>query len=35
VGLGQDVNRTYLERVADVSGGKSYFLNEPQGLEQI
>jgi uncharacterized membrane protein/uncharacterized protein YegL len=35
VGLGQDVNRTYLEKVADVSGGKSYFLNEPQGLEQI
>ena len=35
VGLGQDVNRTYLERVADVSGGKSYFLNDPQGLEQI
>ena len=35
VGLGQDVNRAYLEKVADVSGGKSYFLNEPQGLEQI
>ena len=35
VGLGQDVNRAYLERVAVVSGGRSYFLNEPQGLEQI
>lgn len=35
VGLGQDVNRSYLEKVAAVSGGKSYFLNEPQGLEQI
>ncbi len=35
VGLGQDVNRSYLEKVAATSGGKSYFLNEPQGLEQI
>jgi Mg-chelatase subunit ChlD len=35
VGLGQDVNRSYLDRVANLSGGKSYFLNEPQGLEQI
>jgi Ca-activated chloride channel family protein len=35
VGLGQDVNRTYLEKVAFTSGGRSYFLNEPQGLEQI
>ena len=35
VGLGQDVNRTYLEKVAEASGGRSYFLNEPQGLEQI
>lgn len=35
VGLGQDVNRSYLEKVAAVSGGRSYFLNEPQGLEQI
>jgi Ca-activated chloride channel homolog len=35
VGLGQDVNRSYLERVAKLSGGQSYFLNEPQGLEQI
>lgn len=35
VGLGQDVNRSYLERVAAASGGKSYFLDDPQGLEQI
>jgi Ca-activated chloride channel family protein len=35
VGLGQDVNRPYLEKVAVVAGGKSYFLNDPQGLEQI
>ena len=35
VGLGQDVNRAYLEKVASVAGGKSYFLNEPAGLEQI
>jgi Ca-activated chloride channel family protein len=35
VGLGQDVNRTYLEKVAATSGGRSYFLNEPAGLEQI
>ena len=35
VGLGQDVNKSYLERIASLAGGKSYFLNEPQGLEQI
>ena len=35
VGLGQDVNRSYLEKIASTSGGKSYFLNEPMGLEQI
>ncbi len=35
VGLGQDVNRSYLEKIALTSGGKSYFLNDPQGLEQI
>ncbi len=35
VGLGQDVNRAYLERIANTSGGRSYFLNDPQGLEQI
>ena len=35
VGLGQDVNRAYLEKVATTAGGKAYFLNEPSGLEQI
>ncbi len=35
VGLGQDVNRAYLEKVAATAGGKSYFLSEPAGLEQI
>jgi len=35
VGLGQDVNRAFLEKVAQLSQGKSYFLNEPAGLEQI
>ncbi|MDE3197353.1 MAG: VWA domain-containing protein [Acidobacteriota bacterium] len=35
VGLGQDVNRQYLERIAVNAKGKSYFLNDPAGLEQI
>ena len=35
VGLGQDVNRAYLEHIALNAKGKSYFLNEPTGLEQI
>src|SRR6185295_14412263 len=35
VGLGQDVNRAYLEKIAQFAGGKSYFLNDPSGLEQI
>jgi Ca-activated chloride channel homolog len=35
VGLGQDVNRAFLEKVASSAEGKSYFLNEPEGLEQI
>jgi uncharacterized membrane protein len=35
VGLGQDVNRAFLEKVASVAQGKSYFLNDPSGLEQI
>jgi len=35
VGLGQDVNRAYLEKIATLAGGKAYFLNEPAGLEQI
>src|SRR5207248_4306729 len=35
VGLGQDVNRTYLEKIASLAKGKSYMLNEPSRLEQI
>jgi Ca-activated chloride channel family protein len=35
VGLGQDVNRAFLEKVALNAEGKSYFLNDPAGLEQI
>jgi Ca-activated chloride channel family protein len=35
VGLGQDVNRAYLEKVAVSARGKSYFLTDPSGLEQI
>ncbi len=35
VGLGQDVNRAFLEKVARYSQGKAYFLNDPSGLEQI
>ncbi|HEU0140388.1 MAG TPA: VWA domain-containing protein [Bryobacteraceae bacterium] len=35
VGLGQDVNRGYLEKVATFAKGKSYFLTDPSGLEQI
>jgi uncharacterized membrane protein len=35
VGLGQDVNRAYLDKVASYAKGKSYFLNDPAGLEQI
>src|SRR5262249_28650898 len=35
VGLGQDVNRAFLEKVATSAEGKSYFLNDPSGLEQI
>ncbi len=35
VGLGQDVNRAYLEKVASFSKGRSYFLIDPSGLEQI
>jgi uncharacterized membrane protein len=35
VGLGQDVNRAFLEKVASTADGKSYFLNDPSGLEQI
>ncbi len=35
VGLGQDVNRAYLERVAQFARGRAYFLTDPSGLEQI
>jgi uncharacterized membrane protein len=35
IGLGQDVNRAYLEKVASFSKGKPYFLTDPSGLEQI
>ncbi|MCC6861313.1 MAG: VWA domain-containing protein [Bryobacterales bacterium] len=35
VGLGQDVNKAYLEKVALTARGKSYFLTDPAGLEQI
>jgi hypothetical protein len=35
VGLGQDVNRPYLEKVAQLAKGRSYFLTDPAGLEQI
>jgi uncharacterized protein YegL len=35
VGLGQDVNRAFLEKVAQLAQGNSYFLNDPSGLEQI
>ncbi|MBC7927856.1 MAG: hypothetical protein H7039_19595 [Bryobacteraceae bacterium] len=35
VGLGQDVNRAYLEKVAVTAKGRAYFLTDPSGLEQI
>ncbi|MEQ1884929.1 MAG: VWA domain-containing protein [Bryobacteraceae bacterium] len=35
VGLGKDVSRDYLRRIASLSGGKSYLMEEPEGLEQI
>jgi Ca-activated chloride channel homolog len=35
VGLGQDVNRNFLERIAVNAGGKGYFLTDPSNLEQI
>jgi uncharacterized membrane protein len=35
VGLGQDVNRNYLEKISVNAGGKAYFLTDPSGLEQI
>ena len=35
IGLGQDVNRSYLERVARSAEGQSYFLIDITALEQI
>ncbi|MCS7316622.1 MAG: VWA domain-containing protein, partial [Bryobacterales bacterium] len=35
VGLGQDVNRSFLERLALLARGKAYFMADPSGLEQI
>jgi hypothetical protein len=35
VGLGLDVNRAFLSRVAAGADGKSYFLDDPTGLEQL
>ncbi|MCY4189251.1 MAG: VWA domain-containing protein [Bryobacterales bacterium] len=35
IGLGQDVNRSYLERVARGAEGQSYFLIDVSALEQI
>ncbi|MGH9651871.1 MAG: VWA domain-containing protein, partial [Bryobacteraceae bacterium] len=35
VGLGLDVNREYLDKVARISGGHSYVLDQPKGLKQI
>jgi uncharacterized membrane protein len=35
VGLGQDVNKQYLEKVALLAKGKSYILSDPSELERI
>jgi hypothetical protein len=35
IGLGQDVNKPFLEKIATLAGGKSYFLTDPSGLAQI
>lgn len=35
VGIGQDVNKQYLEKVAAAAGGKSYFVIDLAQLEQI
>ena len=35
VGIGQDVNRAYLEKVATTAAGKSYFVIDLTQLEQI
>ncbi|MCB1020798.1 MAG: VWA domain-containing protein [Acidobacteria bacterium] len=35
IGLGQDVNRAYLERVASTAEGRSYFVIDPSQLAQV
>ncbi len=35
IGLGQDVNRAYLERVAATAEGRSYFVIDPSQLAQV
>lgn len=35
VGLGQDVNKAYLQKVADLAKGKAYFVINPEELAQI
>ena len=35
IGLGQDVNRAYLERVATTAEGRSYFVIDPSQLAQV
>ena len=35
VGLGRDVNKSYLEKIAMYAGGEAYFLSDPSGLVRI
>jgi Ca-activated chloride channel homolog len=35
VGLGRDVNRNYLQKVADTAGGSAYFVEDANMLQQI
>ena len=35
IGLGTDVHREYLEKIAQSAEGRFYFLKDPSGLEQI
>jgi Ca-activated chloride channel family protein len=35
IGLGEDVNRAYLEKIAGLAKGKSYLLSDYQSLEQL
>jgi uncharacterized protein YegL len=35
IGLGQDVNRAYLERIAATAEGRSYFVIDPSQLAQV